>query len=365
MLREIHSADELSAHLDSGKGLACVRLQDVDLTGPVADRVLAGTEALDSLVVLGGQVPPSVADRLRARGAILFPNDPSLPFDAYRSHLYRADDLYAHLDGGYASTPDARTYAWSRERHLMHDAYASAMRALHDESMRDALQEALDGTRTVGIMGGHAMPRTSAGYREIAHLAHDLAESGRCVLTGGGPGAMEAANLGAAARTGDLDAALDTVAAVDSFRPSIDAWARTAFAARDLLGAEGDVRSVGIPTWFYGHEPPNAFGDVIAKFFSNAVREDLLLSAVTDAIVVLEGAAGTVQEIFQCVTPMYYAPAGTPLPELVLVGRAQWTRTVPVWDALTALGAGRALGEHLHLVDDASEALAVVTRRRA
>ena len=90
-----------------------------------------------------------------------------------------------------------------------------------------------------------------------------------------------------------------------------------------LVGTTGDtaatrgptpVRSIGIPTWFYGHEPPNVFCDGIAKFFSNALREDGLLARSTEGIVVLPGAAGTAQEVFQAVTPLYYAAEGAPLP---------------------------------------------------
>jgi predicted Rossmann-fold nucleotide-binding protein len=46
-------------------------------------------------------------------------------------------------------------------------------------------------------MGGHATTRSSPEYRNIVHLARLLARSGFLVMTGGGPGAMEAANLGA------------------------------------------------------------------------------------------------------------------------------------------------------------------------
>ena len=76
---------------------------------------------------------------------------------------------------------------------------------------------------------------------------------------------------------------------------------------RDDLGEPAEVTSVGVPTWFYGHEPPNVFAGAIAKFFSNALREDGLLARCTDGVVYLPGAAGTVQEVFQAVTGHYYA----------------------------------------------------------
>ena len=66
------------------------------------------------------------------------------------------------------------------------------------------------------------------------------------------------------------------------------------------------MRSIGIPTWFYGHEPPNVFCHGIGKYFSNALREDGLLARSTACLVVLAGSAYTVQEIFQAATPPYF-----------------------------------------------------------
>ena len=46
-------------------------------------------------------------------------------------------------------------------------------------------------------MGGHAELRGSGPYRMVAKLGRRLARAGRLIVTGGGPGVMEAANLGA------------------------------------------------------------------------------------------------------------------------------------------------------------------------
>lgn len=315
------------------------------------------------LVVLGGQVPDALARDLVARGAVIIPPDPTCPVEAFRSRLYTPFDLYDGIaEHGYASTVDARAYAWSREARTQHDAWATLLRAVHDDAVQDALVEALHGRDVVGVMGGHALERGSSDYADAARLGHALAASGRVVLTGGGPGAMEAANLGALAPTPDaVDAALGRLAAVSSFRPSVEAWAELALRVRDDLGAApGRARSYGIPTWFYGHEPPNVFCDGIAKYFSNALREDVLLAQSSGGLVVLPGAAGTVQEIFQACTPLYYAPEGETLPPLVLVGLEHWTETVPVWPALRALGTGRPLGEVLHLAETPEEAAALL-----
>ena len=75
---------------------------------------------------------------------------------------------------------------------------------------------------------------------------------------------------------------------------------------------------------------------------------------------VLEGAAGTVQEVFQAATRLYYAVDGAELPPMVLVGVRHWNERVPVWPALQALAEGRDMGGALHLVDDVEDVPALL-----
>lgn len=359
---EIHDLAELESRLASGSALSGMRLQGLDLRGH-ADLLLGRTD-LAGVAVLGGRLPARLVRHLIEQGAVVFPEVPDAPVDPYRAVLYHPSELYASLSRGYDSTPDARAYHWTQDAVLSRDALVTALRALHDDAMSDALEEALDGYPTVGVMGGHGVTRDSAAFASAARLGARLVEAGAVVLTGGGPGAMEAANLGAYAVGQDLDAALHALARVPDFR-DIDAWASVALqvrgqldtaAARSERGVSGHrTRSVGVPTWFYGHEPPNVFCDGIAKYFSNAVREDELLAHSTAGVVVLPGAAGTVQEIFQAVTPRYYDTGLSPVAALVLVGRRHWTETVPVWPLLQTLAAGRAFSSSLHLVDGIDE----------
>ena len=280
-------------------------------------------------MVLGGQLTLSLEHHLRRCRALIFPNDPHAPVDPYRATLYRPKELYAGLDrAGYDGTPDARAYRWSRDASTSRDVFVTLLRAIHDDSMSDALDELVAGRSVVGVMGGHATPRGTPPYAAAALLGQSLARAGFLVATGGGPGAMEAANLGAFCRDrAALDDALGRLAAVPSFTADVTAWAGLALRVRaDAAPPPGTApRSVGVPTWFYGHEPPGVFVDGLAKFFSNAVREDGLLARCTSGVIVLPGAAGTVQEVFQAATRLYYGEA--PLPPLILVG----TRTGPRW----------------------------------
>jgi predicted Rossmann-fold nucleotide-binding protein len=357
---EVEDLADLDAVLASGRPLIGLRFQDLDLTA-YEERLLARTDVA-GLVVLGGRLSPRLSAHFGAHRALVFPTDPHAPVDPYRATLYTAAELYAGIDDrGYEATPDFLAYQWTRDGAVRHDAFVTLLRAIHDDSISDALDEFTAGRSVAGVMGGHALARGTRAYAAAARLGRSLAAAGLVVATGGGPGAMEAANLGAlAADEQSLGAALDRLTAVPTFFPSVAEWVSLAFEVRAELPVSDELRSLGIPTWFYGHEPPNVFCDGIGKYFSNAIREDGLLARAAAGLVVLEGAAGTVQEIFQAVTPLFYAPAGSTLAPLVLVGQEYWSETVPVWAAIRALGHERGMDAVVHLVDTPEEAAAIV-----
>jgi predicted Rossmann-fold nucleotide-binding protein len=340
-------------------------LQSLDLRGRRAP-----LESLDAqgAIFLGCTFDDGVEDSLRGRGALIFPRLETVPFDPYRGRLYTPQELYAGVaETRYEDTLDARVYQWSirpgRRRRL--DATLAA--ALHDHSIGDALEELTRselsrGRTMVGVMGGHAASRGSAGFTEAALLGRLLARNGRVVATGGGPGTMEAANLGAylsAAGEADFRRALTDLAVVPGFRPSVSAWARAAAAVVERH--PGGTPSLGIPTWFYGHEPPNYFATHIAKYFANAVREAILLELCNGGIVFLPGSGGTVQEIFQDACENYYGAPETITP-MVLLGTEHWLRRFPAWPLLQSLAAGRRMENRIFLVDSVEEALDVLER---
>ncbi|MFC8515024.1 LOG family protein [Streptomyces sp. NPDC057257] len=351
--REIETLEDFDATVSARGTLSGHRVQAVDLTDRT--RELLTTDTSDA-VFLGCPMRPDAEAKVRAEGALVFPPVPGLPFDPYRGHLYRAEELFAGLDQGYERTPDALAYAWFQTTKADGDIWASMLRAVHDDSISDALDELLRGARVVGVMGGHAMARGTAAYAGAARLGRELSRSGLTVATGGGPGAMEAANLGAYTAPYEdevLEEACRLLGGAPSFTPSITEWARAAFEVRTRW-PKGN-HSIGIPTWFYGHEPPNPFASHIAKYFANATREDGLLARCNAGVVFLPGAAGTVQEIFDNATPNYYESRGEPTP-MVLVDRAHWTERLPAWPLLQSLARERSMESRIALVDRIEEA---------
>ena len=357
---DLESLDEFDAHLGSTGSLAAVMVQSVDLTHRSAvlrEATVAGA------IFLGCTLRPADASHLARSGALVFPRLPDLPFDPYRASLYTPGELYRGLERGYSATADAVIFDWALRELRPGELGADLAVALHDHAITEALEHmvadngAVD--RVVGIMGGHAQPRGSDTYRASAHLARRLADAGLVVLSGGGPGAMEAANLGAAftGTADELDAAITELAAAAAWSTDITAWARSAQAVAANHPCER--LSLGIPTWFYGHEPPNLFATKIAKYFTNALREDILLRLCRAGLVYLPGAAGTVQEVFQAVTPNFYADDSDGVVPLVLVGTEFWTETLPAWPLLHSLAAERSMAGRIHLVDSVDDVLEV------
>ena len=291
---------------------------------------------------------------LEARGAVVFPTLPDVPLDVYRGDLYTADELYG--DGPYAASADARAYAWTQSG-LDADGLLAA--TLHDHAIDRALAEWVEGRSVVGVMGGHAVGRGSSDYDVAVRLGR-LLGARRTVATGGGPGAMEAANLGARLARADQEALVRVVAAVaevPDYRRGVGAWAQAGLRAVQHVSSTTDT--LGIPTWHYGHEPPNVFASAIAKYVRNAVREAVLLEICDAGIVFLPGAAGTVQEVFQDACENFYADRSSVAP-MVLVGCRHWTEELPVWPLLERLARERAMADHVHLVDTVDEAADVV-----
>ena len=348
----VESITELEHRLASGvTRLTGWRIVGLDLR-PYAKQLAACDT---SRTTFAGCMMTEDEQRLHAmRGALLLPDAQGTPIDPHRARLYRPDELFDTAE--WATSLDGRAYAW-QQTVKTHDAVMA--RAMHDDGIDAALSAWVPGKSIVGVMGGHDLKRGDAGFRNAALLGRTLGQR-FTVATGGGPGAMEAANLGAAfAAEGEqtLDEALRILERAPGFRPSVDEWIRAARDARELV--KDPKESLGVPTWHYGHEPPNLFATTIATYFRNALRESMLLELCGSGIVFLPGAGGTVQEVFQDACENYYADEQGIAP-MILVGHEYWTRTLPVWPLLQALAKGRPMEHHVHLVDTIDEAAAVI-----
>jgi predicted Rossmann-fold nucleotide-binding protein len=358
---EIESIDDLDRHLASRGTLDGVVVQGLDLR--LRTEVLRGC-AGGRAVFLGCRMDEAAEVALREGGALIFPPLDGLPYAPYRPALYTADELLEGTDLDdettfFRDSVDARIYAhYQRGGGILEEL----ARRVHDHAVEDALGDLLDNGgdphRVVAIMGGHAVERTDATYRKVAQLGRALARRGYLVATGGGPGAMEAANLGAwlaPAEDAALDDALTTLAVAPTFRDP--GWLKSALEVREAT-SEGAL-SVGIPTWFYGHEPSNLFATQIAKFFSNSLREDGLLAIATHGVVFAPGSAGTVQEVFIDAAQNHYGTFDDVSP-MVFLDRAFWSERIPVKAVLEPLSGTRQYAERILLADTVEETVEAI-----
>ncbi len=336
---EFDNQDEFLAHVQAGRSLRNYTLQGIDLSQVDLDDV-----DITGMFVLGcAMTGPDQLQRLHDGGAFVFPEFQGLPYDPYRNGLYGVDELLEGWEsGGYTATRDFRIFEhFDRARN---DAMGSKIREslaqrLHDHAIDDALEEFLAehrGRGVVGIMGGHSARRDDPHYRQVAYIAWELTRRGYLVASGGGPGIMEAANLGAYLANFESEAVIDAAIEMLATAPKFDGGQREGtteyleaieqyvFVAREVAGRFGILpapedqeafgftggeppASVAIPTWFYGHEPTNLFSNHVAKYFANSIREDGLLGISDAGVVFAPGSAGTLQEVFMDLAQNHYA----------------------------------------------------------
>ena len=295
-----------------------------------------------------------------------------VPYDVTRRQLYDAYDLYEDFHPDIPSTLrtcyDGKVYEhFIRTGKNSRDVRESLARTVHDHGVHSALNEFFeqhDPYRCVGVMGGHALPRTTDQYRKIVLLSKRLTELGFVMLSGGGPGAMEATHLGAwlAGRTLDeVDDALLMLTPYPSFHD--EGWLSSAFNVMERYPQQQkQYVSLGIPTWLYGHEPSTPFASHIAKFFDNSIREDAILTLPYGGIVYTPGSAGTMQEIFQDAVQNHYVSVGLTSP-MIFVGCDFWTNQMPVYPMLQNLmQTGMYKNLILALTDDLDEVVQELQR---
>ncbi len=169
--------------------LAGWRVRGVDLRDRGA--VLAGLRVAGA-TFLGCTFAPGDEERVEGAGALVLPPLTIAPVDVYRSEpLHRRGAVRRRRRT--SARCDGRAYAWSQTRGGADDALA---RSLHDHAIDEALT-AWIAAQAPGRRDGRprGAARGDAEYADAARLGHALGAH-HVVATGGGPGAMEAANLG-------------------------------------------------------------------------------------------------------------------------------------------------------------------------
>ena len=330
----------------------CV-LQGIDL----ADFDL-GVVAVEGAVFLGCRFR-SEADLVSVltRGALVFPRIEDRPYDPHRARLY----TWRELQKGWTETEDDsldhRIYKHEQAHRARResDILECLAQRIHDHAIDDALEELLRGRRPVGIMGGHGVSRTDPSFAKVARIARRLTREGYFVLSGGGPGIMEAANLGAWLAP-HPDAALDDSLALLAAAPLYTSDGYREAALRVLDAWPTGAESLAVPTWFYGHEPSNLFGTHIAKYFANSLREDGLLAIAVHGVIYAPGSAGTLQEVFMDLCQNHYKTFVHRSP-MVFLGRDHWEREVPVLPLLRSFATKGGYEHLLRATDDEEDAV--------
>lgn len=173
-------------------------------------------------------------------------------------------------------------------------------------------EEMADVDKAVTVFGSARLSPDHPVYRKAERLTADLANRGYAVVTGGGPGIMEAANKGA---------------------------------------FEAGGRSVGLNIALPHEQAPNAFQTDKVNFRYFFVRKVLLVKYST-AFIVFPGGFGTIDELFEALT-LVQTKKIKPFP-VFLVGVEYW-RGLVQWLQGTLVRAGTISETDLHLfkvVDD-------------
>ena len=358
MYHEVESVEELHALLLRGGIVRRCAFQGIDFTScPDADC------RYEDCLFMGCVFNKRMREQID--GSCLVFSKIGMPYNAFRNELYTADSLY---NGYVKGNPDSYVDCYDNivYQHYLNagktatDIKETLARTLHDRAISDALHEFLSNyeeKQIVGIMGGHGLLRTDKAFRQVANISKRLTESGYIMVSGGGPGAMEATHFGAwmSGRSNDdlLDAA--TILA-EAPVYSDENWLATSFRVMDKF-PDPLYNSLGIPTWHYGHELPTPFATHISKYFENSVREEGLLALAKGGVIFTPGSAGTMQEVFQDLAQNHYESYGYASP-MIFLNVDFWTKARPIYPIIQQMSDnGDLMNLNLGLYDNNEDVL--------
>ncbi|MBS7333158.1 MAG: hypothetical protein KIG88_06145 [Weeksellaceae bacterium] len=358
----IHNDKEWNDLISTTNNLTNKVIQDINFCNKDVDW---DNIILNNTTFLGCTFKQETAIPLIERGAFVYPKFKNLPYNPYRGKLYSWQELMEGYDPVNDNSVDINIY-----KHFVKNKYNPAVsealaQRLHDHSIDDGLRrileyddEGMTKKKVVGFMGGHSTRRGNQFYVETAIAAQLATKKGFYVVTGGGPGIMEAANLGAYMGNYSKEELFDAIKILKDleFQDPNDAdYLAKNFNQRSMEVLEkypNGSESLAIPTWFYGHEPSNLFAKYIAKYFSNSIREDILLTISLYGLVFAPGSAGTTQEIFQEAAQNHYGTSGYYSP-MVFLGKKRYVEDTSIYSVLHQLAQGRVYKDLLFLTDSA------------
>ena len=176
----------------------------------------------------------------------------------------------------------------------------------------------------VTVFGSARTGPDDPAYALAREIGRRLAEAGYAVITGGGPGAMEAANRGC---------------------------------------QEGGGLSVGCNIELPHEQGMNPYVDVGVEFRYFFARKVMFVK-YADAFVILPGGFGTLDELFESLTLIQTGKVRH-FP-VILVGKAYWSGLID-WLRDTPLAAGTIASADLdlfHVTDDVDEVIQTILVRR-
>jgi len=353
--------DFYSLSTSTEKEIGCT-FQNIDFSSEELD--WSGLK-ICSTTFLGCKLAEKDEVMLMKQGALILPDYNEHPYNPYRDKLYTWQELESSKDG--EKTVDLNIYEHFFETRFSTSINDSLWQRIHDHAIDTGLKQLIDplpngdfGKKIVGFMGGHGTHRTDPFYSKTAFTAKAIAEHGYFVASGGGPGIMEATNLGAyfAGRSSkELQAAIEHLSKAPYFTDK-----GFMEVAKEVLEKFPDGNeSLAIPTWFYGHEPSNVFASHIAKYFSNSIREDTLLAICLHGIIYAPGSAGTTQEIFMDAAQNHYGTFGY-LSPMVFLGKERYEMDTMLFPMIKQLAKGREYADLLFLTDDPEEVVDFIER---
>ena len=212
-MRELDEKQQFSEwlHSDDRKPVA---VQELDLTvfeNDMKNRSFRGC------IFLGCELSDQTTGHIVNSGGLVIRDNKAFRFQVHRAKLYSPTELFKGFDpkaeNGYLQTFDYKVYEEYVNSGMENPGSiaVSLMRRLHDHSITDALEEVIHDRKVVAIMGGHSTERQDAFYLKVAKISRALTQKGFLMVSGGGPGAMEATHLGAYFASRPLEDLLEAV----------------------------------------------------------------------------------------------------------------------------------------------------------